>query len=271
MQEHNNEKDTGKSENMKNVKNKIIVLSGKGGVGKSTVSVNLAYSLALNGHPTGIMDIDIHGPSVAKMTGIEGRRLETNDGQRAVPIEAVNNLFVLSIASLLENPDDPVIWRGPAKTGVIKQFIEDIDWPELDFLVIDCPPGTGDEPLSAVQLLDKVTGAVIVSTPQDVAFLDARKTINFAKKLNIPVLGIIENMAGFECPHCGKNIDIFKSGGAEKAARDFGIEILGKIPLDPEIVNSGDEGKPYVFNFAKKKGGMVYSEIVKRIINSCAL
>jgi Mrp family chromosome partitioning ATPase len=258
--------DSFREENLKRIKNKIIVISGKGGVGKSTVSVNIAYAMALEGLSVGIMDVDLHGPSIAKMTGVENRRLTGEQNSRPKPIKAINNLYVLSIASMLESPDDPVIWRGPAKMGVIKQFLEEIDWPELDYLIIDCPPGTGDEPLSTVQLIGDVTGAIIVSTPQDVAFLDARKTISFAKKLNVPILGIVENMAGFTCPHCGKKVDIFKSGGAEKASKDFNLEILGKIPLDVNIVHSGDDGKPYVYHFAKTEGGKIFADIKDKII-----
>ncbi|MCK4798852.1 MAG: Mrp/NBP35 family ATP-binding protein [Spirochaetes bacterium] len=254
------------NENLSKIKNKIVVISGKGGVGKSTVSVNLAYALALNGNKVGIMDVDIHGPSIAKMTGIEGKQLYSNEGERPKPIEVVNNFFVLSIASMLESSDDPVIWRGPMKMNIIKQFLEDIDWPELDYLIVDCPPGTGDEPLSVIQLLKDVTGTIIVSTPQDVAFLDARKTINFSKKLNVPILGIIENMSGFICPKCGEKIDIFKSGGAEKAAKDFKLNILGKIPIDTDIVNSSDNGKAYVYNFSKNQGAKIFKNITERIL-----
>jgi ATP-binding protein involved in chromosome partitioning len=268
MDDNNMNDELGESqrkENLGKIKNKIVVISGKGGVGKSTVSVNLAYALALNGNKVGIMDVDIHGPSVAKMSGIEGRRLQVSNHGRPSPIEVVNNLFVLSIASMLENPDDPVIWRGPAKMGVIKQFLEEIDWPELDYLVVDCPPGTGDEPLSVIQLIGNVTGTVIVSTPQDVAFLDARKSINFAMKLNVPIIGIVENMAGFVCPHCGKNIDIFKSGGAKKAGADFNVDVLGSIPLDASIVESGDDGKPFVYYNSGTDAGKIFKSIVEKI------
>ncbi len=183
-------------ENLQKIKNTIVVISGKGGVGKSTVSVNIAYALALQGRRVGIMDVDIHGPSIAKMTGIDNKRLVSEEeGERPRPIEAVHNLFVLSIASMLESPDEAIIWRGPMKMGVIRQFLEDIDWPELDYLVVDCPPGTGDEPLSVIQLIGDVTGVVVVTTPQDVALLDVRKSINFVKKLETPILGIVENMA----------------------------------------------------------------------------
>jgi len=253
-----------REENLKKFKNTIVVMSGKGGVGKSTVTVNLAYALSLMGKATGIMDIDFHGPSIPKMTGIENKKMTdfAKDG-RPTPIKAVNNLYVLSIASLMENPDDAIIWRGPMKMGVINQFLEDINWPELDYLVIDCPPGTGDEPLSIIQTIKNVTGVVIVSTPQDVAFLDARKSIDFVNKLNVPILGIVENMAGFICPKCGEKIDIFKTGGALKAASDFKVEILGQIPLEPGIVHAGDEGKPYVYFHNDTEGGKTFISIAE--------
>ena len=268
MNKENNELKTMlRMENLQKIKNKIVILSGKGGVGKSTVSVNLAYAFALSGFKTGIMDVDFHGPSIAKMTGIEGKKLEV-DGKdmRPGPIKVINNLYVLSIASMLESPDDAVIWRGPMKMGVIKQFLEDIKWPELDYLVIDCPPGTGDEPLSIIQTIEDITGAIIVSTPQDIAFLDARKSINFVNKLNTRVLGIIENMSGFICPKCGEKIDIFKKGGAVKASKDFNIEILGEIPLEPDIVNSGDEGKPFVYFYNNSESSKVFISIAEKII-----
>jgi Mrp family chromosome partitioning ATPase len=228
--------------------------------------MNLAYALVLEGKKVGIMDVDIHGPSIAKMAGIEGQVLSASENTRPKPIEVVNNFYVLSIASMLKTPDDPVIWRGPMKMNVIKQFLSDIEWPDLDFLIVDCPPGTGDEPLSVIQLLKKVTGCIIVSTPQDVAFLDARKTINFSKMLNVNILGLIENMDGFVCPKCGEKIDIFKSGGSEKCINDFNIELLGKIPIDTDIVESGDKGKAYVYNNSKNQGAIIYKEIAQKIL-----
>lgn len=253
-------------ENLQKIKNKIVVLSGKGGVGKSTVSVNLAYALTLSGYKVGIIDVDIHGPSVVKMTGIEGKMLTAKHDNRPEPVAVVDNLYVMSVGSIIEHPDDPIIWRGPMKMGVIKQFLQDIDWPELDYLVVDCPPGTGDEPLSIIQLLGHVDGSIIVSTPQDVAFLDARKTINFCKKLDVKILGLVENMAGFRCPKCGEIVDIFKSGGALKAAKDFELDIIGNIPIDPNIVESGDQGKPYVYHYGKTEGGKEMQKIADKVL-----
>jgi len=229
-------------ENLARIKNKVIILSGKGGVGKSTVSTNVARGLVAKGKKVGILDVDIHGPSIAKMLGIEGRTLMLMQGEEfPMPVKVEENLWALTIAFLLKDQDEPIIWRGPLKIGAIKQFLQDIKWPELDYLIIDSPPGTGDEPLTVAQTM-KVNGSIIVSTPQDIALLDARKTINFSTKMNIPVIGLVENMSTFICPHCGHEIDIFKGMGVQKAAADFNLDILGKIPLDPKIVQSGDKG-----------------------------
>ena len=260
-------KDLQRMENLQKIKNKIIVMSGKGGVGKSTVTVNLAYALALQGFKVGIVDVDIHGPSIAKMTGIEGKQITLNEHERPEPIQAVNNLYVLSIASMLENPDEAIIWRGPMKMGVIQQFFEDFEWPELDYLVVDCPPGTGDEPLSVIQTINDVTGAVVVTTPQDVALLDVRKSIDFVNKIHTPLLGIVENMSGFVCPHCGERVDIFKAGGADKLAADAKTEILGRIPIEPDIVSSGDDGKPFVYFCGQKQSAKEFNAIAEKIID----
>ena len=253
-------------DNLDRIKYKIIVISGKGGVGKSTVAVNVAYGLAMLGKKVGILDVDIHGPSIAKMLGIEGRRLQAAGAEgQPEPIKVSENLYALTIAALIENPDEPIIWRGPLKIGAIKQFLQDISWPRLDYLIIDSPPGTGDEPLSVVQTLKTVDGSLIVSTPQDISLLDARKTIKFSQKLNVPVLGIIENMSTFICPHCQKPIDIFTGLGVQKAAQDFKLDILGKIPIDTNIVKSGDKGYSLL---AKDKGSIAANEflnIVRKI------
>ncbi|PID28485.1 MAG: ATP-binding protein [Candidatus Cloacimonadota bacterium] len=252
--------------NLDKIKHKLIVISGKGGVGKSTVSVNIAYGLALSGMTVGILDVDIHGPSLAKMLNIEGQNLTVNENGNPSPIKVHENLYAVSLASMLQSEDEPVIWRGPMKMGVIRQFMQDIEWPELDFLVVDCPPGTGDEPLSAVQILKNVEGSVVVTTPQDVALLDVRKSLKFSQQLNIPVLGIMVNMNGFKCPHCNELINIFEGEGVEKASKDFNADILGNIPLDKNIVVSGDKGRPYIFDFAKTEGGKVFNSAVQKIL-----
>ena len=254
-------------DNLARIKHKLLVISGKGGVGKSTIAVNLAYGLAFLGKKVGILDIDIHGPSIAKMLGIEGRTLGLSKiSNRPMPVKVHDNLYAMTIATLIQDVDAPVIWRGPLKMGVIKQFLQDIEWPELDYLIVDSPPGTGDEPLSIVQILKKVDGSIIVSTPQDIAFLDARKTIKFSEKLSVPVLGIIENMSGFTCPHCGKKIEIFQGKGAIKAAHDFNIDILGKIPIDNKIVQTSDAGRPYIYDYNSLPAALEMKNIVNKVL-----
>ncbi len=251
--------------NMAHIKHKIMVMSGKGGVGKTTVAVNLAQSLAGEGHIVGILDVDIHGPNIAKMLGIENEKVVgSNEG--LYPIEVKKNLRAISIALIGYERDVPFIWRGPLKMGVIRQFLADVSWGKLDYLIIDSPPGTGDEPLSVVQLIPDMRGSVIVTTPQEVAILDSRKCINFSKQLNLPVLGVIENMSGFACPHCGKRIDLFGSGGGEKAADEMDVPFLGAIPIEPSIVTGGDKGKPFVTDGEMSNGKQAFDTIVKRIL-----
>jgi Mrp family chromosome partitioning ATPase len=214
-------------------------------VGKSTVSVNLAMALSNHGYTVGLADLDIHGPNIPKMLGIEDRPLQVM-GNCIEPVHVTGTLSVISMAFLLPEKSTPVIWRGPMKMTAIRQFLEDIHWGALDYLVVDLPPGTGDEALSIIQLAPHITGAVIVTTPQDVATLDSRKAVKFIEKLEIPVLGIIENMSGLACPHCGKEIDLFGKGGGKKAAEELGVPFLGSIPIDPEMRRAGDEGRPFI-------------------------
>ncbi|MBA7512798.1 Iron-sulfur cluster carrier protein [subsurface metagenome] len=251
--------------NMSQIKHKILVLSNKGGVGKSLVAVNLACSLSEKGFKVGILDADLHGPSVAKMLDFEGRKLQ-GSSESIIPMSISPNLIAISMASLIESPDMPLIWRGPLKMNALKQFLGEVKWGNLDYLIIDSPPGTGDEPLSICQLIPELEGGVIVTTPQKVALLDSRKCINFLKNLNIPILGIIENMSGLKCPHCGKNIDLFKSGGGEKVALEFNIPFLGKIPIDINLVESSDEGKPYILQYKNSETTQVFKKIVELII-----
>jgi len=250
--------------NLGRIKHKIIVLSGKGGVGKSTVSVNLAFALSEKKYTVGLMDCDIHGPSIPKILGVEEKR-PTASATGFNPISVTPNLKVMSMGFLLSDTDSPVIWRGPMKMGVIKQFIGDVEWGDLDYLIVDLPPGTGDEPLSIAQLIPQSDGAVIVTTPQDLALVSVRKSINFVKKMNMPVIGIVENMSGFTCPYCHKEIDIFKTGGGLKASIDLQVPFLGKIPLDPNIVITGDSGKPFLTKHTSADASKAFVNIVENI------
>ena len=250
--------------NLNKIKYKIFVLSGKGGVGKSTVSANLAVALTQKGYEVGILDIDIHGPSIPKMLGIENKKPGPSNLGFS-PVFYSPKLKVMSMGFLLQDKDSPVIWRGPLKMAVIKQLIGDVEWGNLDYLIIDIPPGTGDEPLSIAQLIPNSDGAIVVTTPQDVALVSVRKSINFVKKMNLPVIGIIENMSGFICPHCGKNIEVFKTGGGLKASEDFSVPFLGKVPLDPNVVETGDSGEPFVIKHSKTNTAKKFEEIVKNI------
>lgn len=227
------------------IKHKIVVMSGKGGVGKSTVAVSLALTLAEKGYKVGVMDVDIHGPDVAKLLGVEHEHIQ-GDGERMVPVVVNENLSAMSMAFLLKSTDSPVIWRGPIKAATIRQFLGNVAWGDLDYLVIDLPPGTGDEPLSVAQLIPEGAWAVIVTTPQDLALLDSRKAVRFAETLDMEIAGVVENMSGLVCPHCGKQIDLFKTGGGERAAEELGVPFLGRIPIDPEVVRAGDAGIAYV-------------------------
>ena len=233
------------AQNLKRIKHPILVLSGKGGVGKSSVSVNLAVWLSMHGKKVGLLDIDIHGPSTQKLLNLEGRRLQ-GKGNKIEPISYNDTLKVVSVGFLIQDENAALIWRGPMKHSIIKQFISDVCWGDLDYLIIDCPPGTGDEPLSIIQLLGKVDGAIVVTTPQQLAVIDVKKCITFCKQLNLTVLGIIENMSGFICPHCNNRTDIFKVSGGKQMAKEFNIPFLGSIPIDPHMVTAADLGRPFI-------------------------
>lgn len=259
------EEDSKLNESLGKIKHVIIVLSGKGGVGKSTVSSNLACALSNQGYITGIMDIDITGPNIPKMFGIEDEKLDVHDG-KLVPVMVPPSLKVMSMAFLLPTKDTPVMWRGPMKMTAIRQFIEDVEWGDLDYLVIDMPPGTGDEALSIMQLIPKPDGAIIVTTPQEVSLMDSRKSIMFVNEAKIPIIGLVENMSGFICPHCDKVTDIFKSGGGEAVAREFGILFLGKIPLELSVVESGDAGLPIVLRDPESASAKAFTSMIKKVI-----
>ncbi len=234
-----------RNEIMENITHKFIVLSGKGGVGKSSIAVNLAVWLSMQGKSVGLLDIDIHGPSIPKLLNLEGRNVQA-EGNKIKPVLYSDTLKIMSIGFLLQKESDALIWRGPMKHNVIKQFVTDVCWGNLDYLVVDCPPGTGDEPLSIVQLLGKIDGAIIITTPQQLAVVDVKKCITFCRQLNLPVLGVIENMSGFVCPHCNQKTDIFKGDGGKQMARDFGVPFLGSIPIDSNLADACDSGKPFI-------------------------
>ncbi len=251
---------------MSGIKHKILVLSGKGGVGKSTVAVNLAIALGMAGMKVGLLDVDFHGPSVPTLLNMQGELLKSDEGGGILPLVTADGLRVVSLGFALGHSDEAVIWRGPMKMGVIKQLLTDVQWGELDFLVVDFPPGTGDEPLSVAQLIPESDGAVIVTTPQDLSLQDVRKSINFCRHLNIPVLGVIENMSGLVCPHCGKMIEVFKSGGGETMARQMRVAFLGRIPIDPLIVETSDQGLPFVRRYADTEAGKAFIQAIQPVL-----
>jgi ATP-binding protein involved in chromosome partitioning len=244
------------------IKHKIVVGSGKGGVGKSTVTVNLAAALKRRGYSVGILDADITGPNIPKLLGIEGHRL-TPSSEGIEPASA-GGIKTVSMALLLDSQDSAVVWRGPMKMAALKQFISDVNWGDLDFLLVDLPPGTGDEPISVVQLIPDLDGAVIVTTPQEVALLDSRKAINMFQMMKVPVLGIVENMSGLRCPHCSEVIEVFNRGGGERAAKEMGVDFLGAIPLDIEIGKLGDQG--VAFEGRGTDAGDAFEKVVVGIV-----
>lgn len=249
------------------IKHRIMVFSGKGGVGKSTISVNLAYGLAMMGRKVGLLDADLHGPSLARMTGTDGVRATASADGKIQPIRLHDNFHALSIAYLIDNADSALIWRGPLKMGALKDMIQKTNWGELDYLIVDCPPGTGDEPLSVAQLLEKVDGAIVVSSAQDISILDVRKSLDFAKQLNIPILGIIENMSFIKCPHCGEQIELFEGEGIPKALIDYNLDLLAKMPFDKNIAISCDKGRPFIYDFGKTESAQILQQFVNKIVN----
>ncbi|XP_064406498.1 cytosolic Fe-S cluster assembly factor nubp1-like isoform X2 [Halichondria panicea] len=255
------------------VKHKILVLSGKGGVGKSTFTAHLAYGLAADeNRQVGVLDIDICGPSIPKVMGVEGEQVHQS-GSGWSPVYVDDNLCVMSVGFLLSSPDEAVIWRGPKKNGMIKQFLRDVDWGEVDYLIVDTPPGTSDEHLSIVQYLSSthVDGAVVITTPQEVSLMDVRKELNFCKKVGLPVIGVVENMSGFVCPKCKHESQIFPptTGGAIKMAADMGVPFLGKLPLDPRIGWCCDRGKSFLSEVPDSPAATAYQEIIQKIIDAC--
>lgn len=246
------------------IPHKILVMSGKGGVGKTTVSVNLACALTGLGYRCGIVDADMHGPNVALMTGIEGSRVKGSEG-RIEPVEAAAGIKVLSVASFLPDRSSPVVWRGPRKSSMIRTLLGLGDWSDIDVLVVDCPPGTGDEPMTVAQLIPDADGVVVVTTPQDVALLDSRKCVNFVRDVDLPVLGIVENLSGYVCPKCGHHLDLFKRGGGEAAAKELDVPFLGRIPISGDMVRAGDDGLPLVIANGEDIASIALLEIANRL------
>jgi Mrp family chromosome partitioning ATPase len=257
------EQDAAVKSSLDKIKNKIIVMSGKGGVGKTSTSVNLSIALASKGHKVGIMDVDLHGPDVPRMLGLSGMP-EVNQNKKLNPMHFSENLKAISIESFTPGKDEAIIWRGPLKFSAIRQFIADVDWEDLDFLVIDSPPGTGDEPLTVAQQIPDAK-AVIVTTPQEVALADVRKSINFCKVVKMEIFGLIENMSGFSCPHCGEMIELYGSGGGERTAKQMGVPYLGSIPFDPKVVACGDTGACYQDVHADSAVTKAFAEVAGRL------
>lgn len=248
------------------VRHVILVLSGKGGVGKSTVAVNLAYALSNHGLQVGLLDLDIHGPNIPKMLGLEDHQLSA-EGNKIVPVRVTGSLQVISMAFLLPEKHSPVVWRGSMKATAIRQFLEDTRWGSLDYLVVDLPPGTGDEALTIAQIAPNLRGAVIVTTPQDVSTLDSTKAITFVEMLKMDVLGVIENMSGMTCPHCGEEINLFGKGGGERIAQEHNVPFLGSIPLDIEMRKAGDEGRPFIIRRKESPSWKAIDQVMERLVS----
>ena len=247
------------------IRHKFLVMSGKGGVGKTSVAVNLAMALAQKGFQVGIMDVDVHGPDVPRMLGLSGVKAG-NAGDKLDPLHYSENLSAISIEGILPDTDTAVIWRGPLKHAAITQFISEVNWGDLDYLIIDSPPGTGDEPMSVAQTVPDAR-AIVVTTPQEVALLDVRKSINFCHKLNLEIFGIVENMSGYACPHCGGAIDIFGTGGGEKTAEQFGLRFLGRIPFDPNVVKASDAGDAFQLRHKDAPVTKAFHDITDILVN----
>ena len=251
---------------MNKIKHKIAVISGKGGVGKSLVTVNLASLLAKNGrrNTVGILDADLTGPCIPKMIGLKGSRLDAGPAG-ILPATGPEGIKVVSMDFLLPTDDAPVIWRGPLKMGAIRQFLSEVAWGPLDVLLVDLPPGTGDESLSILQLLPEMDGVVIVTIPSEVSQAVVKKAVTFARKMNVPIFGIVENMSGMICPHCGETINVFSEGGGAKVASEMGVELLGSIPIDPRISQDSDEGTPFTTKHSDSPASKAFKNIAEKI------
>jgi Mrp family chromosome partitioning ATPase len=249
---------------MARIRRRLVVVSGKGGVGKSTAAANLAVALSSRGHRVGLLDVDIHGPSIPKILGCEGASI-VSDGQSILPVGVRDRLTMMSIGFLIANKSDAVIWRGPMKFKMIQQFLCDVAWGDLDYLVVDCPPGTGDEPLSVAQLIGRPAAAVVVTTPQELAIADVRRCITFCQKADLPVAGVIENMSGYACPQCGVHTDLFGNGGGERLSVEMSVPFLGRIPIDPRIVGCGDAGSSLLEAHPESSAAQSYLSLAGRL------
>jgi ATP-binding protein involved in chromosome partitioning len=249
---------------MAKIKHKLAILSGKGGVGKSTITANLAIALARKGHKVGVLDVDIHGPSIPKILGIRGRELATGP-PGIFPAKGALGIRVISMDFLLPDDETPVILRGPMKMGVIRQFLADVAWGDLDFLLIDLPPGTGDEPLSIMQLIPDIDGILMVTAPSEVSQIVVRRAIGFTRELRVPLAGIIENMSKFVCPKCGAEFDIFGTGGGQKISEELDVPFLGKIPIDQRICEDSDRGTPFIIEHAETPAAKAFMRVVDKV------
>lgn len=262
-QKSKDDQDEALKDSLGRIKNKLIVMSGKGGVGKTSTSANLSIALARLGYRVGLMDVDLHGPDVPRVLGLMGM-IGLSQNQKLDPIRFNDRLKVVSIESLTASKDEAIIWRGPIKYSAIRQFIADVEWGELDFLLIDAPPGTGDEPLTVAQTISDAK-AIIVTTPQEVSLADVRKSISFCRTVKMEIFGLVENMSGYVCPHCGKQVDLFGSGGGERTARDAAIPFLGRVPFDPNVVTCGDNGKSFQETYPDSPVTLAYESIARRM------
>jgi Mrp family chromosome partitioning ATPase len=250
--------------NLARIKRKILVMSGKGGVGKSTIAGYLALLLSNKGHKVGLLDVDLHGPSIPRLMNVRGG-LDLQEEQRVVrPYRFSENLGVVSLEMVMGDKDSAVIWRGPLKISAIRQFISDIEWGELDYLIVDSPPGTGDEPLTVAQTIPDAE-ALIVTTPQEISLADVRKSINFCRQVHLNILGVVENMSGLVCGKCGEKMSIFGKGGGEKMALQMGVPMLGEIPVEPEMVALGDQGK---LDRLMEKSDLELNKVYNQILES---
>jgi ATP-binding protein involved in chromosome partitioning len=252
---------------MAKIKHKLAILSGKGGVGKSTIAANLAIAFARKSYRVGILDADIHGPSIPKMLGLRGQELMASriEGLGIFPVRGPFDIKVVSMDFLLQSDETPVIWRGPAKIGVIRQFLADVVWGDLDFLLVDLPPGTGDEPLSVMQLIPNIDGVLMVTAPSEVSQIVVKRAIGFTKEMHVPLIGIIENMSGFVCPKCGAEFDILGTGGGRRISEELNVPFLGRIPIDQNVCEDSDKGTPFVIQHAESLTAKAFMEVVGKI------